>query len=120
MSNPNCTNSLILAASNVKEWLEDYCEGETETIPFLKYYYVDLPEEYRVPALIIFAILFMAIFFNFLGTTADTYLAPSLEVISSRMKLSEAVAGVTLVALVNGAPDAISGIVAGGKESGGP
>lgn len=61
----------------------------------------------------------IAFVFNFLGTTADTYLAPSLEEITKKLKLSEAIAGVTLLALANGATDVIAGFVAGGKDSGG-
>jgi sodium/potassium/calcium exchanger 6 len=49
-----------------------------------------------------------------LGSTADLYLSPALEVISDKLSCSESLAGVTLLALGNGAPDVFSSISAGG------
>jgi len=54
--------------------------------------------------------------FYLLGTTADGYLAPSLEQISKKLKISEQLAGVTFLALANGAPDVIGAIVAGNSS----
>ena len=48
-----------------------------------------------------------------LGSSADAYLSPALEHISETIKLQEAVAGVTLLALGNGASDVFSAIAAG-------
>lgn len=53
-----------------------------------------------------------------LGSTANHYLSPSLEVISDRLKCSESLAGVTLLALGNGAPDVFSAIAAGSGADG--
>lgn len=50
-----------------------------------------------------------------LGSTADLYLSPALEVISDKLSCSESLAGVTLLALGNGAPDVFASISAGGK-----
>jgi sodium/potassium/calcium exchanger 6 len=52
-----------------------------------------------------------------LGSTADSYLSPSLEAISEKLKCSESLAGVTLLALGNGAPDVFSAIAAGGDSA---
>lgn len=54
-----------------------------------------------------------------LGTTADGYLSPALEQIAKKLKLSEQLAGVTFLALGNGAPDVIGAIVAGDSDQGG-
>lgn len=51
-----------------------------------------------------------------LGSTADMYLSPSLEVISDKLSCSESLAGVTLLALGNGAPDVFASISAGGDN----
>ena len=52
-----------------------------------------------------------------LGSTADSYLSPCLETISVKLSCSESLAGVTLLALGNGAPDVFSAIAAGGDSA---
>ena len=47
-----------------------------------------------------------------LSSTADDYLSPSLETISTKVGMSESVAGVTLLAFGNGAPDVMAAISA--------
>ena len=51
-----------------------------------------------------------------LGSTSDSYLSPALEAISDKFSCSESLAGVTLLALGNGAPDVFSAIAAGGDS----
>ena len=47
-----------------------------------------------------------------LATTADHYLSPCLEFITQKFGISESLAGVTLLAFGNGAPDVFQGIAA--------
>lgn len=47
-----------------------------------------------------------------LGSTADIFFCPSLEVLGNLLKMSPEVAGLTLLALGNGAPD-VSSVIAG-------
>ena len=56
--------------------------------------------------------------FYLLGNVADTYLTPVLTKISTALNLSETIAGVTLLAFANGAPDIIASITAGGEDGG--
>lgn len=58
--------------------------------------------------------------FYVLSFTADEYLGPSLEKISSTFKMSESLAGVTLMAFGAGAPDVFASISAseGGDTQG--
>lgn len=51
-----------------------------------------------------------------LASTADTYLSPALETISDKFSCSESLAGVTLLALGNGAPDVFAAFSAGGTK----
>ena len=61
---------------------------------------------------LVFQGFFLAIFMYNLATTADSYLSPTLEQITLKFKLSESLAGVTLLAFGNGAPDVFSAISA--------
>ncbi|XP_073847634.1 mitochondrial sodium/calcium exchanger protein [Musca autumnalis] len=66
-----------------------------------------------------FLILLMSmcvIMFMILGTTADKFFCPALEVMSKIMGMSEHLAGVTLLAFGNGSPDLFTNL-AGAKES---
>jgi len=47
-----------------------------------------------------------------LASTADEYLSPAIEFIVNKFKISESLAGVTLMALGSGAPDVFSSISA--------
>eukprot|EP01028_Stygiella_incarcerata_P003250 TRINITY_DN1631_c0_g1_i1.p1 TRINITY_DN1631_c0_g1~~TRINITY_DN1631_c0_g1_i1.p1 ORF type:complete len:541 (+),score=113.06 TRINITY_DN1631_c0_g1_i1:139-1761(+) len=60
----------------------------------------------------ILALIWMLMLFFLLGDTAEVFFCESLERISEALKLSQNVAGVTFLALGNGAPDIFS-IVAG-------
>lgn len=55
-------------------------------------------------------VLWIALLFLVLGMTADDFLCPALVVMSRTLRLSESVAGVTLLAFGNGAPDIISSL----------
>lgn len=57
-------------------------------------------------------IIFMAIGMYTLASVADDYLSPSLETMTLKFGLSDSLAGVTLLAFGNGAPDVFSSISA--------
>jgi len=48
----------------------------------------------------------------------DEFIAPAIEYLANFMKLSESLAGVTLIALANGAGDVVTAIVASGSADG--
>lgn len=50
--------------------------------------------------------------------TIEKYVAPSISKISDSLKLSEAMAAVTLLAVANGAGDVITALVASGSDDG--
>ncbi|BAF26587.1 cation/calcium exchanger 1 [Oryza sativa Japonica Group] len=75
-------------------------------------------EERRVLGYAVMA-AWLAVLFYLLGDTAAVYFCSSLEGLSRLLRLSPAIAGVTLLSLGNGAPDALSTIASfasGGGE----
>lgn len=103
--------------SSACSYVEAACSDKTEVIDFIGLYYCTLNQ--NVYILIPMCVIIVAFTFNLIATTADRYLAPSLEVISAKLKLSEAIAGCTFLAFANGAADVLTGLVAGSKTEGG-
>jgi len=89
----------------------DYCESDHFGISFEIMYYCS-GTDYR-PLVMIFIVFFLLYLVNLLATTADNYFVIQLEHLSAVLQLPDDVAGVTLLAFGNGAPDiftAISGV----------
>jgi sodium/potassium/calcium exchanger 6 len=61
-------------------------------------------------------IIIILLCFYFLSTTGNDYLAETLGIISDKMKLSQNLAGLTLLALGNTAPDVAVAIVSGDDD----
>lgn len=68
-------------------------------------------------ATILIAILIIGFCFYFVANTADKYLAPVLGTMSEKLNLSQNLAGLTLLALGNQAPDVVVAIISGGDEN---
>ena len=89
----------------------------------MKFYYCDL--EFLGRGWIRFIVgtgllgsLIMFILMYNLASTADEYLSPALEKITLYFKMNESLAGVTLLAFGNGAPDVFSALAASESSSG--
>ena len=59
-----------------------------------------------------FLVIWLVVLFRMLGSTAEDFFSPSLEMFSMKMGLPPRFAGVTLLALGNGAPDVSSTVSA--------
>ena len=112
-----CTYENITAAADSCVFVTANCDKQFSFFDFLKFYHCTLDQS--IPLIVLMSIVFGILVFNFLGAISDSYLAPSLEVVSKKLKLSETIAGITLLAFAASAPDVVTGIVAGGKEDGG-
>jgi len=66
--------------------------------------------------MMVFFVLFIV--FRFTCDIVDEYIAESIVYITKWMKLSEGLAGVTLLALANGAGDLVTAVVASGSDEG--
>ena len=99
------------------EELEDECQDSH--IQFNRMYYCDFNTFGNAKAYVFFPIgmAMMFVFMRCLSTTADEYLSPSLEYMTVKFGISESLAGVTLLAFGNGAPDLFTAMSAGSEDA---
>lgn len=113
----NCTHTLIHEKignySAVCKFVNENCEYSY--INFYNLHYCILEQNIYIT----FPILCLSIYicFYLLSDTSNKYLSNALTILSDKMKMSQTLAGVTLLALGNGAPDVISSIVASGNDN---
>ena len=83
-------------------------------------YYCGMEEAFgqtgKVVAIVPVGALLMLIFMYNLSSTADEYLSPALEFLTLKLGISESLAGVTFLALGNGANDVFAAISANGSS----
>eukprot|EP00053_Salpingoeca_punica_P013705 m.124009 g.124009 ORF g.124009 m.124009 type:complete len:675 (-) comp16276_c0_seq2:426-2450(-) len=82
----------------------DSCAPDGGFINYLEAAYCTMP----LPLAAIILVFWLLILFVALGSTAEEFFCPALAVISKVLKLNDNVAGVTFLALGNGAPDIFS------------
>ncbi|XP_019850914.1 PREDICTED: sodium/potassium/calcium exchanger 6, mitochondrial-like [Amphimedon queenslandica] len=87
------------------------CGGEAGYIPYFEFAYCLLPIKLLPLSLIILA-FWLCYLFTFIGTTAEDYFCKALTVMTKLLRLSQNVAGVTLLAVGNGAPEIFSVLAA--------
>ncbi len=112
-TNYSCVYTDIQDVSDKCWFAKEHCMDD---VPLAKFYYcsfIDGNILYMTP--IIMGGLFLA--FLLLGSTADNYLTPALESLAKKFHFSETLAGVTLLAFANGAPDVLSSFSASSGNS---
>ena len=92
------------------EFVRENCSGEFFNLLSLHYCHI---QSYPIITLIL-AILILLLCFSFLSSTGNEYLANILGILSEKLKMSQNLAGLTLLALGNQAPDIAVAIIAGG------
>ena len=70
------------------------------------------------PAFCTVLCIILSICFFLLSDTTNSYLSPALTTLSDKLKMSQNLAGVTFLALGNGAPDVFASIVASDDDNG--
>ena len=91
-----------------------YCAQNVDTDAFIEYdqaVFCNLQPAFYWVALILLSAWAIFLFYV-MADTADRYLVPALTITSDAIGLSPNVAGVTLLALANGAPDLFSAVAA--------
>ncbi|KAF7990287.1 hypothetical protein HCN44_000092 [Aphidius gifuensis] len=115
----DCSFVWQIPANERCEWVKktDDCNLDS-LIQYAEILFCTFTTEY--PALFILGLLVFVLWllylFLILGTTADNFFCPSLSVIAAELHLSDNIAGVTILAFGNGAPDIFTSLVADDDE----
>ena len=114
--NLTCNNLDLLSVDDKCAFAQQIC-GDDVKLAVL--YYCN--EFINGNILIMLPIILLASFISFLllSSTAENYLTPALELLAFKFGFSETVAGVTLLAFANGAPDVLSSFSASSGNSAG-
>ena len=113
MSGENCSWDLIRLAPDPCKFVKDNCFFSYFSL--LEFNYCVINNNTWLTYIL--AIIILILCFYFLSTTGNDYLAPALGIISEKLNLSQNLAGLTLLALGNQAPDVIVAFVAGEDEN---
>ncbi|KAK6465178.1 Sodium/calcium exchanger protein-domain-containing protein [Scheffersomyces coipomensis] len=112
-----CSNIAYIPRQDQCQYFQDNCLIEDiGIINYLDIYYCQIPNLTLISLSLIIGSL--VLFFIALGLTASDYLCPNLYTLSKFLKLSDNFAGLTLLALGNGAPDVLSTYKAMSLDSG--
>lgn len=90
------------------------CQDVDGFINYVSLIYCTFGQE-LFPLTIIILVGWIILLFIGLAVSADDYFCPSIEVLTQMMRLSQNIAGVTLLALGNGAPDIFSALAGIGQ-----
>eukprot|EP00731_Ephydatia_muelleri_P028400 Em0020g44a len=107
----NCTSVRSFQNFNSScDFVRQECASKRVLIDYLSFTLCDLirvkPLAYVVLALWLFYLI------SLLATTARNFFVPPLDVLSEKLRLSPSIAGITLLALGNGAPDIFTAVAA--------
>lgn len=100
--------------SQMCEFINSNCGDLADNVNLLKMQYCTFNGNWIVPFLLL--VILIRFLVKFLDHISDTYMSSAIAKISQRMRLNEALAGVTLLAFANGATDIITVFVASGDE----
>ncbi|EAR99699.2 sodium calcium exchanger protein (macronuclear) [Tetrahymena thermophila SB210] len=111
-SDTQCTfrNIQELPQDQVCDFVDQNCNVE-QLVKFSYFYFCQVKQ--NIIVLDLLTILIPLYAFRMLSQISEYYLSPALAKVSKCFKLSQSVAGVTLLALGNGGPDVATAIVAG-------
>ena len=114
----NYENLAAVVGQAACDFVKESCTG-SEVFDAYKLRYCVLSEGTGGSALFfLICLLVILASFYLLGKIASVYLTPVLTKVSTALKMSETLAGVTLLAFANGAPDIITSYTAGESDGG--
>jgi sodium/potassium/calcium exchanger 6 len=113
MEDLDCAHNIVITQTNPCEYVQG-CDFSYVNFYAFHYCYFDQQIWLTLPIFIIIGL----ICFYILSDTANKYLSVALTTLSDKFNISQNLAGVTLLAFGNGAPDVISSFVAAKDENG--
>lgn len=96
--------------------LSQICGEDQEFFNFFKLYFCQFKGS-NILVVLLFVLL-LIIIFKFICDVIEEYVAPGIVYICEFLKMSESLAGVTLIAFANGAGDILTAIVASDSKEG--
>ncbi|KAF7661960.1 hypothetical protein LDENG_00248980 [Lucifuga dentata] len=112
-SNDECDHVMNISAAERCRFVMNTsdCSMEDGFINYLQLAFCLLPPN-LTPLIITICMIWLLFLFMILGLTASKFFCPNLSAISTSLRLTHNVAGVTFLALGNGAPDIFSAVAA--------
>ena len=107
-----CSYKNIKDAQDKCMFVQQNCEFQYFNLLTFNYCYINN----FTPVTYLIIIIIILLCFYFLSTTGNDHLAPSLSIMSDKLGLSQNLAGLTLLALGNQAPDVIVAFVLGDSQ----
>ncbi|KAJ2753102.1 hypothetical protein GGI19_003368 [Coemansia pectinata] len=105
-SNERCHRAIRHYSHNC-QYIREHCTGYGDGIVnYVELYYCTYTTRHATVLALMAA--WLALLFIWLGVSASEYFSPNISTLSQLMRLPESLAGVTLLALGNGAPDLFS------------
>lgn len=115
-SNSNFWSSTLASSEKCVQLAYGSCEEYQEMVNFFAFFWCYL--DGSIAAYAILSLIFIFLIFKFISSTIEEFCAPSITFLCEWLKLSEALAAVTLLAFANGAADVITAIVASHSSNG--
>ena len=116
MSDTGCSYEILRNFTSIADkctYVKSDCHFEYFSILTFNYCYIN--DNTWITFILLALIIFLC--FYFLSSTGNDYLAPALGIISEKLHLSQNLAGLTLLALGNQAPDVVVAFVAGDDDN---
>ena len=116
MSDTGCSYEILRNFTSIADkctYVKTECHFEYFSM--LKFNYCYVNDNTWITFILLALIIFLC--FYFLSSTGNDYLAPALGIISEKLHLSQNLAGLTLLALGNQAPDVVVAFVAGDDDN---
>ncbi|CAL1677970.1 unnamed protein product [Lasius platythorax] len=113
----DCSYVWQVSAAERCEWVRNTEDCYSDSIiqyTVLLFCFFKSEDVYLFISGLVLVLLWLFYLFLVLGTTADNFFCPALAVIASVMRLSDNIAGVTILAFGNGAPDIFTSLVSRG------
>lgn len=108
---------LVHEARDKCAFIRENCpDEESGLFSYLNLYYCTLP--HVKPIAFIILVVWLAVLFATIGIAASDFFSPNLNTLSTVLGMSEALAGVTFLAIGNGSPDVFSTFAAMSSHSG--